>query len=699
MDKIAVIGIGCRLPGGINNPGEFWRALSEGKDLTSDLPEDRWSLEKFYDKDKTKPGKLGTYHGGFIENIDKYDPQFFGISQREAPFIDPQQRLMLEISWEAMEDGGLDPHKLSGSDVGVFVSGFTLDYKVLQFKNEAVEHIDTYTATGSMMTMLSNRVSYTYNFKGPSITVDTACSGSLVAVHLACRSLINNECSCALAGGVTVMASPEYTIAETKGGFLAPDGRCKTFDSSANGYARGEGAGVVVLKRLSDAVKDGDQIYAVITGSGVNQDGHTNGITVPNGESQEALMREVYKRANISPSQITYVEAHGTGTPVGDPIEANAIARVVSSERSEGNKCIVGSVKTNIGHLEAAAGIAGLIKTSLVLKHKQIPPHLNLNNPNPKIPFDELCIRVPKTLEPLPQPAYAGVNSFGFGGTNAHVLLEEAPESGRGNAFAKDSYKKEWPYLIPLSGHSEAAVKGMAQKYIDLINDSQDEIDLYNLGSMAARRAHHDMRLTVAAKTREELLKGLEGYISGQILPGVSFGKKESEKYKKLVFVYTGMGPIWWAMGRQLLEKDPIFRNVVERCDELTKKYSGWSLLEELSADEDKSRLDQPQFSQPANFALQAGLTEVWKSFGIVPGAVIGHSVGEVACSYVAGIYSLEDAMKISINRSLIQQKVVGKGTMLAVGLSEDECINLKKEFGEHVSIAAINSSKSVTLS
>ncbi|WDZ54630.1 non-ribosomal peptide synthetase/type I polyketide synthase [Paenibacillus polymyxa] len=699
MDKIAIIGIGCRLPGGIRGPEEFWEALTAGKDMTSDLPEGRWDLEKFYDPDKSKPGKHYTCHGGFLDKIDEFDPLFFGISPREAAFLDPQQRLMLETSWEAMEDGGLDPAKLAGTNTGVFVAGFTLDYQAIQFKNESVESLDTHSATGMMMTMLSNRISYIYDFRGPSLSVDTACSGSLVATHLACGSLLNNECNLAIAGGVSVIATPEYTIAESKGGFLSPDGRCKTFDSSANGYARGEGAGVVVLKRLSDAIEDGDRIYAVISGSGVNQDGHTDGITVPNGQAQENLMKEVYKKAGISPSDITYIEAHGTGTPVGDPIEANAIARVVSTDRPKDKKCIVGSVKTNIAHLEAAAGVAALIKASLIIKHKQIPPHLHFKNPNPKIPFDDLCIRIPQTLEPLPQPALVGINSFGFGGTNAHILLEEATDLQK-EGTPEVNVNTGWPYMIPISARSEKALKNYAQKYVDFINGSGESISLYDIGSMMSKkRTHHDYRLAVSASSKEELAGNLEAYIKGQARQGMSAGNVEAGKYNKAVFVYTGMGPIWWAMGRQLLEKDPVFRNMIEKCDKLTRQYAGWSLLEELLADEENSRLDQPQFAQPANFAVQVGLTEVWKSLGIIPHAVVGHSVGEVASTYVAGIYSLEDAMLVSIHRSRAQQKAVNKGTMLAVGLPEKEVVALLDENIKGVSMAAINSPNSVTLS
>lgn len=326
MEPIAIVGIGCRFPGGANNPESFWELLSKGIDATRDIPKERWDIQTFYDPDKSIPGKTYTYHGGFLERVDEFDAQFFEVSPREAAYLDPQQRILLEIVWEAMEDAGIDPQKLEGSNTGVYIGAFIMDYQLIQMKY--VDFIDTHTAIGSMLTMASNRISYIFDLRGPSISVDTACSGSLVAIHLSCQSIWNNQCPLVIAGGVNVITTPEYTIAESKGGFLSPEGRCKTFDAGADGFARGEGAGVVILKPLAQALADNDFVYAVIRGTGANQDGHTNGITVPRGESQEDLMREVYRNAGISPQQIRYVEAHGTGTPTGDPIEANAIANV-----------------------------------------------------------------------------------------------------------------------------------------------------------------------------------------------------------------------------------------------------------------------------------------------------------------------------------------------------------------------------------
>jgi hybrid polyketide synthase/nonribosomal peptide synthetase FtdB len=702
MEPIAIVGIGCRFPGGANNPESFWKLLQEGIDATTDIPKDRWDIQTFYDPDKSKPGKAYTCHGGFLEKVDEFDAQFFGISPREAAYMDPQQRILLEIVWEALEDAGIIPEKITGSNTGVYIGAFTLDYKILQLNSGSLEQIDTHTATGAMMTMVSNRISHIFDLRGPSLSVDTACSGSLVAVHLACQSIWNNQCSMAIAGGVNVITTPEYTIAESKGGFLSPEGRCKTFDTGADGYARGEGAGVVILKPLSQAIADNDFVYAVIRGTGVNQDGHTNGITVPRGESQENLMKEVYRNAGISPRQIRYIEAHGTGTPTGDPIEAKAIANAVAADLPPGEKCIVGSVKTNIGHLEAASGAAGLIKSVLILQNKQIPAHLHLRNINPQIPIDRL--RIPTSMEPLPEksePAIIGVNSFGFGGTNAHVVIEEAPAQKHIKQAITNKTHRNWPGMLPLSARNKNALQDLAREYKELLaGDSITGDQLTDIQySAAKRRTHHEHRLAISAYTKEEFIQKLDAFLAGENQMGVSVGRAVANKYQKLVFVYTGMGPIWWAMGRQLIEREPVFKQIITKCDELIRKYANWSLFEELTADETNSRLDQPQFAQPANFAIQIGLTELWRAWGVVPDAVVGHSVGEVSAVYAAGVLSLEDAVWLSVERGRAQQTAVDKGSMLAVGLSRDEATQLINDLGnDRVSIAAINSPKSVTL-
>lgn len=698
-EPLAIVGIGCHFPGGATSPQAFWDLLCSGTDATRDVPGDRWEVRKFYDPDTKKSGKMNTFHGGYLDRIDQFDAQFFGISPREAMWLDPQQRLLLQVTWEALEDGGLIADQLAGSNTGVFIGGFTLDYQLMQnFGVYSRYELQTHSATGMMMTMLANRISYVFGFQGPSMAVDTACSGSLVAIHLACQSLWNGECSLAIAGGANAMFAPTMTIAESKGGFLSPDGRCKTFDASANGYARGEGAGVVVLKPLAQAQADGDPIYALIRGTAVTQDGRTNGITVPNQKAQETAMRLAYQRAGISPAQVQYVEAHGTGTPVGDPLEARAIGSVLSTGRPENERCVVSSVKTNIGHLEAAAGVAGLIKTSLALKHGQIPPHLHLRNPNPDIPFDELQLHVPTTLEDWPAtdgPRYAGVNSFGFGGTNAHVVLQEAPSVSR-KETRTDTEKQA--YLLPLSARSAEALRDVAASYRAYLSEGAAPLEdiVY---SASQRHSHHDHRLSLVVHSKEEAIAHLEAFLEDQPRAGIATGRVPLNERPKIAFVCSGMGPQWWAMGRELLEHEPVFRASIERCAAEFSRYTGWSLLEAFTAPEESSRMAEAEVAEPANFAIQVALAELWRSRGVEPEAFIGHSTGEFAAHYLAGALSFEDAVKVVYHHSRLHQRISESGRMLAIGMSHETLSKAELKSADSVSIAAINGPNSVTIS
>jgi acyl transferase domain-containing protein/aryl carrier-like protein len=697
-EPLAIIGIGCHFPGGATNPAAFWELLCSGVDATREVPGDRWDKRKFYDPDVKKSGKMNTYRGGYLERLDRFDAQFFGISPREAMWLDPQQRLLLQVAWEALDDAGQVADQLVGSNTGVFIGGFTLDYQLMQnFGVFSRYELQTHSATGMMMTMLANRLSYVFGFQGPSMAVDTACSGSLVAVHLACQSIWNGECTMAFAGGANAMIAPTMTIAESKGGFLSPDGRSKAFDAAANGYARGEGAGVVLIKPLSRAQADGDPIHALIRGTAVTQDGHTNGITVPNGKAQEAVMRLAYQRAGVLPSDIQYVEAHGTGTPVGDPIEARAIGAVLSEGRPACDQCVIGSVKTNIGHLEAAAGVAGLIKTVLALKHRQIPPHLHFHTPNPDIPFDRLQLRVPVSLEPWPYtagPALAGVNSFGFGGTNAHVVLQEAPPIA---PEVVRSGAPEQPYLLPISARSAQALHALAGSYRELL--ARDDIALPDVAySASLRHTHHDHRLAIVARSNAEAVAQLDAFLAGTPRDGVASGRTPLGERPKTVFVCSGMGPQWWAMGRDLLQNEPVFRASIERCDAEISRYTGWSLIEALTATEADSRMEETEYAQPANFAIQVALAELWRSWGILPDAIIGHSAGEFAAHYLAGVLTFEEAVRGIYHRSRLQQRTSGKGRMLAVGMTSETLTQALHDADGMVSIAAINSPSAVTL-
>ncbi|MBS1212104.1 MAG: zinc-binding dehydrogenase family protein, partial [Proteobacteria bacterium] len=695
-EAIAIIGIGCRFPGGSDSPRTFWKLLAEGGDGIVDVPEDRWSIDRFWDPDPDKPGKMYIRAGGFIQQrIDQFDALFFGMSPREAEYLDPQQRILLEVAWEAFEDAGLPAERLAGSDTGVYVGGFMFDNMLTQLSPLNRALIGTHTAVSSTLSILANRLSYVFDLRGPNIAMDTACSSSLVALHQACQALRRNECTLALAGGVNIMYRPENPISMCKGGFLAKDGRCKSFDARADGYGRGEGAGIVVLKPLAAALRDEDDIYAIIRGTGVNQDGRTNGITVPNPESQESLVRRVCRESGVDPRDIRYFEAHGTGTAVGDPLEARALGAVVGRERDPDDPCIIGSVKANIGHLEAASGVAGVIKAALCLKHRQIPPIANLQMPNPAIPFEELGLRLPKGLESMPKgvgPALAGVNSFGYGGTNAHAILEEAPATA---PFS--SAEDEGPWVLPISARSPKALRALAGAYRERVA-ADESLKLRDLcHSAGVRRGHHDLRCAVVANSRDELLERLAAVAAGTPVQGVAQGDCAA-KGQKPVFVFTGMGPQWWAMGRELYESDAQFRRTALAVDEVFRKVAGWSILDEMLVEESASRMSETHIAQPANFVIQAGLAAMWQARGIEPAAVVGHSVGEVTAAYVSGVLSLEDAVKVSFHRSRIQHKAAGFGTMLAVGVGASEASALLEGYGDQVSIAAANSPAATTL-
>ena len=697
---LAIVGIGCHFPGGAHTPDLYWDLMRSGIDATREVPETRWNADKYHDPNPKKVGKMVTRRGGFLSEIDQFDPQFFGISPREANLVDPQQRLLLRTTWEALEDGGISADSLAGADVGVFVGGFTLDYQLLQNKGRSSRYLfKTHSATGMMMTMLANRISFAFDFRGPSMTVDTACSSSLVAVHLAALSIWNGECDLALAGGVNIMIGPNTAIAESKSGFLAPDGRCKAFDQSADGYARGEGGAVVVIKPLDQALRDGDEIYAQILGTAVSQDGHTDGITVPSAEAQEAAITTALRRAGLHPNDVGYVEAHGTGTPVGDPVEVRALANALAAERPATSPLLIGSVKTNIGHLEAGAGVAGLIKAALVLKHGYIPANLHLNNPSDQIPLADLRIDIPRTGRPFPdgQRRVAGVNSFGFGGTNAHVVLAEPP----GPLAVNGSSHGHQPPLavLPISARTEEALVATARQLAEHLGAHAD-LRLLDLGyTLSRRRSHLNYRQTLVADSIADARQQLQALADG----GQISASRTSPTTPKLAFVCTGMGPQWWKMCRGLLDVYPAFTESIRRSDRELSRYTNWSLIDELRADETSSRMAETEVAQPANFAIQIALAEQLKQFGITPDAVIGHSAGEVAAHHLAGILTFEQAIQVIYHRSRLQQRTSGLGRMLAVGLSAESFMQkidaeTHDAIGRRVSIAAINGPSTVTV-
>ena len=700
-EPLAIVGVGCRFPGGADSAESFWRLLRGGVDATSEVPASRWNADRYHDPNPAKVGKVVTRRGGFLHEIDQFDAQFFGISPREAHSLDPQQRLLLQAAWESLEDAGIPADDLAGADVGVFVGGFTLDYQLLQNQGQASRYrFRAHSATGMMMTMLSNRISYAFDFRGPSMSIDTACSSSLVAVHLAAQSIWHGECEVALAGGVNVMIGPNTAIAESKSGFLSPEGRSKAFADAADGYARGEGAGIVVLKRLQDALRDGDEIYAQLLGTAVSQDGHTDGITVPRGEAQEAAIRTALDRAGIRPEEVGYVEAHGTGTPVGDPIEMRALAAALTVERPASSPLLIGSVKTNIGHLEAGAGIAGLIKAALVVKHGYIPPHLHLQAPTRHVCAADLKIEIPTDGRAFPDCSrrVVGVNSFGFGGTNAHVVLAAPPriaETPREMDRARSSLS-----IVAISARSEDALVEVAGRLADHLVAHPD-IELPDLAyTLGRRRTHQNYRHTLIAGSAAEAGEQLRALAQDSTF---SAGRG-IQVAPKLAFVCSGMGPQWWGMCRDLMGVFPAFTASIERSDRELSRYTDWSLIEELGRDETDTRMTETEIAQPANFAIQVALAEQLEHLGLSPDAVVGHSAGEVASHYLAGLLTFEQAIHVIYHRSRLQQRVSGTGSMLAVGLDADSLMRTldeqtRAEFAaQRVSVAAINSPLAVTL-
>ncbi len=697
-EPVAIVGIGCRFPGA-DGPEAFWRLLEEGVDAVTEVPPDRWDVDALYDPDPGAPGKMSTRWGGFLRAVDRFDAGFFGISPREAARMDPQQRLLLEVAWEALEDAGIDPGRLAGSRTGVFVGISTSDYGQIQFADAA--RGDAYAGAGGALSIAANRLSYVLDLRGPSLAVDTACSSSLVALHLACRSLRSGECTTALVGGANLLLSPGITVHFSKAGFMSPDGRCRAFDARANGYVRAEGAGVVVLKPLSRALEDGDPVYAVVRGSAVNQDGRSNGLTAPSRAAQEAVLREAYLRAAVRPEEVQYVEAHGTGTPLGDPIEASALGAVLGDGRPADRPCRVGSVKSNLGHLEAAAGIGGVIKTALALRHHRLPPTLHFESPNPAIPLRELGLAVQGSLSAWPaEPgsALAGVSSFGFGGTNAHVVLAGPPPAP---ATAEPPRRGAAPVLLPLSARDPAALAELALRVRDLLSAPGDAAPLPADAAYTAslRRAHHEHRVAVVGASREELAGRLDDFLAARPHPRLARGRCAPGRAPRVAFVFAGQGSQGWAMGRELLRTEPVFRRAVEEVDRALRAHAPWSLLAELEADEADSRLARTEFAQPALFAIEVGLAALWRSLGVVPHAVAGHSVGEVAAAVVAGVLPLEEAAQLVFHRGRAMQEATGKGTMAAVGLPPGEARAAIAPYGGRLAVAAVNGPASVVLS
>jgi acyl transferase domain-containing protein len=698
---IAIVGIGCRFPGGVTDPESFWRLLRDGVDAIAEIPSDRIDIDTYYDPRPALAGKMSTRWGGFLDRIEMFDAAFFGISPREADRLDPQQRLLLEVAWEALEDAGQPLERLAGSLTGVFVGLWLNDYEARLFADPAAA--DFYMTTGTGRYSASGRLSYVLGLEGPSLTIDTACSSSLVAVHLACQSLRRNECSLALAGGANIILQPHISIAYSQSGMMAPDGRCKFGDARANGYVRSEGAGIVVLKPLSKALTDGDTVYAVIRGSAVNNDGRSGGyMTTPSRTGQERMLRLAYNDAGVSPGQVRYVEAHGTGTAVGDPVELAALGNVLSTDRPPGRACYIGSVKTNVGHTEGAAGIAGLIKSALVLKHRMVPANLHLRELNPAIAWNDYPLVIPRELTHFVQdsgPAVAGVSAFGISGTNAHAVLTEAPRREHANEDAQQHTDRAC--VLALSARSPEALASVARAYVSAFEDD-DGPSLYDVCyTSALRRTHHEHRLAVTAGDRAAASEYLRAFLRGESVSWVWTGKAEPESKPKVVFVCPGQGSQWVGMGRQLLREDAVFREWLERCSHALQPYVDWSLQEQLHIDPGTHgyRLNEIDVIQPVLFSIQVALAASWRSWGVEPDAVVGHSMGEVAAAFIAQALSLEDAARVICTRAILLRRISGKGAMAMMALTVDQAGECLAGFEDRVSVAVSNSPCSTVLS
>ena len=703
---LAIVGMACRLPGGNTTPDAYWQFLLDKKSGIREVPEDRWNVENFYNENPDGIASSVTKWAGFLEDIRGFDAKFFGISPREAAAMDPQQRLLLQCTYEALQDTLRPAEDYSQGKTGVFVGISQSDYRTIQEIRPT--NPESFAGTGYALCINANRVSHRLNLKGPSYAVDTACSSSLVALNQAVQNLRSGACDVAVVAGVNVLAHPSSFIAFSRAGMLSSTGQISTFDTRANGFVRGEAVGVVVLKPYHQAVADGDRIHALIHASACNQDGYTSTITAPAQDSQIAMLEDLFTQSGIPKDRVGFVEAHGTGTPVGDPIEAGAIGTVIGQHNPE-RPVWVGSGKANVGHAESAAGISGLIKATLAVRNGVVPPNVNYDTPNPNIPFDALNLKVPTEAEPFPAAEglrYAVINSFGFGGTNASALISSAPEQAAvpvAPAIPAERGAEAFPFFFPLSGPSQEAVLANAADLLAALKDHSSALATLPLAAISAalgrERSHLTYRTMLLARTRAELLAALELLISGDeeaLAESKAVISGQARTETSLCFIFAGQGSQWWAMGRQFMEHSAVFRDAVEAYDAYFKKVAGWSLVEELLADEASSRIDDTAVTQPALFAIQAGLGAVWESFGIKPDMVVGHSIGESAASYVAGGLTLEGAASFLSKRGVVRDQLGQKGAMAAVGLAPEDIEPLLPPL---INVAAVNGPGSTTIS
>ena len=705
-EPIAVIGVGCRFPGGVHDLQSFWQLLHSGTDAIREVPAERWDSDAYYDPNPKTPGKTYMRRAGFVDDIDLFDPLFFGISPREAAAMDPQQRLLLEVSWEAFEHAGRTPSQLSGTKTGVFVGIMGYDYLHRLLQQDPSHVVDAYFATGNGASFAAGRLSYIYGLQGPSMTLDTVCSSSLVAVHLACQSLRSKEADLALVGGVNLIVSPETSIALSHMGALAPDGYSKAFDASANGYARGEGCGMVVLARLSDALVNRDNILAVIRGTAVNHDGASGGLTMPNRLSQKALLRRALADAKLPPERVSYVETHGTGTSLGDPIEVGALSEVYTQGPDRNTPLYIGALKTNIGHLESAAGIAGLIKTVAALEHQTIPPNLHFSQGNPHIPWDDLPVEVPVAPTPWPatadQARTAGVSSFGMSGTNAHIIVEEAPTPEAAPETTSNGVDRPL-HVLRLSAKSEPALTTLIARFVEYFNRQCDDLPARSLGDICftanTGRAEFQHRIAVTGESVHDMRDALATYGTPEPV-AMEVGASATDSAGSITFLFTGQGSQYVGMARQLYQTQPSFRRHLQTCDDILRPMLDLSLVSLLYAPSaTESLLDQTMYTQPVLFALEYALAELWRSWGVEPDMVMGHSIGEFAAACIAGVFSLEDGLKLVVERGRLMQGLAENGMMAAILTTGDRVAETIATYGDRITVAAYNGPENIVIS
>jgi acyl transferase domain-containing protein/acyl carrier protein len=697
-EAVAVVGIGCRFPGGVDDAASFWRFLAEGRDAIAEIPLDRIDLGHYYDARPATPGRIMTRWGGFLGRIDEFDAAFFRMSPREAERLDPQQRLLLETAWEALEDAGQNVSALESTPTGVFVGQWLSDFEARLFADP--EAVDFYMTTGSGRYASSGRLSYLLGLRGPSLTIDTACSSSLVAVHMAARSIRSGESTLALAGGVNVILQPHISVAYSQSRMMAPDGRCKFGDASGDGYVRSEGAGLIVLKSLAAAVADGDRIYAVIRGSAVNNDGRSSGsMGTPSRIGQEELLRAAYRDAGISAATVGYIEAHGTGTRAGDPVELGALSTVLGEGRNPGGRARVGSVKTNFGHTEGAAGIAGLIKAALCLHHQAIPASLHCKQLNPAVAWADAPVEISRTPADWPrlgQPRVAGVSAFGIAGTNAHVVLAEAPDSKAVPVSPARSSS-----LLPLSARSPDALRALAGRYAELLATDAGLSLGAVCASAATRRAALEHRAVFVEADCSAMSEALQQYVTGDSALAEGSVPEGEKTRPRVAFIFPGQGAQWVGMARQLMAEEPVYLQALQECDAAARRHVDWSLLEELHREPGSPdyKLDRIDVIQPALVAMAIAYAAWLRSIGVMPDAVVGHSMGEVGAAYLAGVLNLDQALRIICRRSALMRATSGRGAMAVIDLSMAEADKYLAGRQDRVSVAVSNSPRSCVIS